>query len=398
MIRNSKRPFKTDVGKGAKTIQAQKVQLTRAIDPGYSKGNNDAVAILPILDLDRNSTDPVIVKPLNSLNHTRRPESSMTNHNYDTGSEIDHNRDMLTLAVSYTILGRLEPWKEYFVDYFSRNIATELVPFDDGRNGWRYIVLPLAHLDDLVMDTVLSAAAFHFAGNVNNQILHPDTLYQSAIRKLRERQDLTIYDMEGQRSILLSLLVILVTAMVNGRPDFRTAFGLLEAAVNAIGGETALMADESGIFIIRQLHKYQRYISPLLSWEKGVARLSQSIPASSNKEWEEFAFYYQTHPHSQDSWSLVYSLHEQACNIYVTRALERPQCLPRVDLVSRFISTLDNLPSGSPGTHILPWMIFMAAAESSDLIQQQYFEQVLLRSYERNGFANILMAIWTASL
>lgn len=137
----------------------------------------------------------------------------------------------------------------------SRNIAPELVIFDDERNGWRYIVLPLAHQDDLVMDSVLSAAVFHFARNVNNQILNPDVVYQRAIRKLRQRQDLTSYDMERKQSLLVALLVLLTTVMVNGYPDFRTVFGLLEAGVSAAGGESIFMSNELGNFVIQQLYK-----------------------------------------------------------------------------------------------------------------------------------------------
>ena len=107
----------------------------------------------------------------------------------------------------------------------------------------------------MVEDTVLSAAAFHFATNVNDQFLKPTAVYQRAIRNLRLRQDLTSYGMVGKQTILLSLLLLLVAAVVSGSSDFRTIFGLLEACLQALGGEESISQGELGTFVIWQIHK-----------------------------------------------------------------------------------------------------------------------------------------------
>lgn len=142
-------------------------------------------------------------------------------------------------------------------------------------------------------------------------------------------------------------------------------------------------------------NRYHGYISPLLSWEKGVARLSQLMPLSytGKSGWQDLASYWKAHPDFQESWPLINDLHEQACNIYITRALAPLESRPRMDLVNDFINTLDSIPSSSPGAHVLPWTIFMAAAECSEPVQQRYFERFLLEFHKRNGFANIVMAI-----
>lgn len=138
----------------------------------------------------------------------------------------------------------------------SQRIAADLVLVDDHRNGWRFLVLPIAQQDQLVEDTVLSAAAFHFATNVDDRFLRPNAIYQRAIRNLRTRQDLTSYDMVKNQSILLSLLVLLVAAVVSGSSDFRTIFSLLEACVHALGGEDSISHGELGTFIVWQIHQY----------------------------------------------------------------------------------------------------------------------------------------------
>lgn len=130
-----------------------------------------------------------------------------------------------------------------------------MVAIDDHRNGWRYLVLPIAQEDDLVNDAVLSAAAFHFTMNISAQFLEPVAVYQSAIRKLRLRQDMTCYNVLEQQKILLSLLVLLVAAVVGGSSDFRTIFGLLEGGLYALGGEERLSHGALGRFVVWQIRK-----------------------------------------------------------------------------------------------------------------------------------------------
>lgn len=126
---------------------------------------------------------------------------------------------------------------------------------DDHDNGWRQLILPVAHSDALVMDAVLSASAFHFAVNVGSSLCEPMRYYTQAIRTLQQRQDLTIFNHDGRHSIFLALLVLLVTVMINGYSDFPLILKLLESALVAIGGEDQLSIDEIGQFLKRQIRK-----------------------------------------------------------------------------------------------------------------------------------------------
>lgn len=130
-----------------------------------------------------------------------------------------------------------------------------MVVIDDHQNGWRHLVLPIASLDSLVMDAVLSASAFHFSANVDDRRYSPDAIYAKTIQKLQERQNLQAQDTTGKQMVLLALLVLLATVMVNGGPDFSTILNLLESALEAVGGEEAAMQGELGAFVIRQIRK-----------------------------------------------------------------------------------------------------------------------------------------------
>ncbi|OCT44675.1 hypothetical protein CLCR_05755 [Cladophialophora carrionii] len=265
----------------------------------------------------------------------------------------------------------------------SNHIAAELVVIDDHQNGWRYLILPIAHLDELVREAVLSASVFHFCANVAEKVFDPNIIYGNAIRRLRQRQNLEVYDTSGKQTVLLALLVLLATVIVNGSSDFPTVFNLLEAALTASGGEAAVE------------QRFRGYAAPFLSQERGVTRLS--LTASGGQEaadgWDCFKSYYALHPEYNQQMSLIYDLNQQACDIYVTRASMGLNGLPSPEPVAKFIRTLELLPPSSPGEHILVFAIFIVASESVLPEHQQYFTNVLLRHHQRNGFANILTAL-----
>ncbi|EXJ55454.1 hypothetical protein A1O7_08381 [Cladophialophora yegresii CBS 114405] len=286
-------------------------------------------------------------------------------------------------------------WQQYCLLHFSNHIAAELVVIDDHQNGWRYLILPIAHHDELVREAVLSASVFHFCATVEEKVFDPNIIYNNAIRGLRQRQNLDAYDTSGKQTVLLALLVLLATVIVNGSSDFPTVFNLLEAALTASGGEAAVEAGELGVFLVRQIRKFRGYAAPFLSQERGVTRLS--LTASGGQEaadgWDCFKSYHALHPEYNQQMSLIYDLNQQACDIYVTRASTGLNGLPSSEPVAKFIRTLEMLPPSSPGEHILVFAIFIVASESALREHQQYFTNVLLRHYQRNGFANILTAL-----
>lgn len=135
-------------------------------------------------------------------------------------------------------------------------------------------------------------------------------------------------------------------------------------------------------------------MSPHLSLEHGVNRLNQSITKPYQCDgWDDIRYDCHPYPNFANSWSLIYTLNEQACNIYVVRALSGVGTPPRVDLVDEFIETLKLVPEDSPGMYLIPFTIFLAAAESSQPLQQEFFQNALLKHSQRTGFANLPVAI-----
>lgn len=132
----------------------------------------------------------------------------------------------------------------------SENIAPKLVAVDDQLNGWRCIVLPMAHQDDLVRDAVMSASTFYesFARHGWHDI-NPEHTYQGVIRGLRQRQNLLSQTKPERQGVIVTLLLLWATVMVNGFSDFRTIHKLLEGAWSVVkdGG--------LDIFLTRQVEK-----------------------------------------------------------------------------------------------------------------------------------------------
>jgi hypothetical protein len=141
-------------------------------------------------------------------------------------------------------------------------IAPEMVVIDDNHNGWRHAILPMAQSNEIVMNAVMAAAAYHLAGSIGNEtvsqaLIDPSLLYESAIQGLQQRQQLTNQDFETQQAVILSIVVLLTAVMVNGCTDFPIMFQMLVSALDAIGGEAtfAELGGEVAEFSIRQIRK-----------------------------------------------------------------------------------------------------------------------------------------------
>jgi len=149
-----------------------------------------------------------------------------------------------------------------------------MVAIDGPHNGWRYLVLPIAHTDDLVVNSVLAVSALHISVNEakkNNipslasqisqgpSVFRPDSksdrLYMRAILGLQQRQHLVLCSESERHTVLLAILILLVAVMVTSSDDFPTLFRMLLSALDAIGGENGLGGGELAQFLIRQIRK-----------------------------------------------------------------------------------------------------------------------------------------------
>ena len=130
-----------------------------------------------------------------------------------------------------------------------------MVVIDGAHNGWRDLVLPIAQRDELVMDAVMSASAFHYYVNFGECVYAPSSHYMRAINRLQKRRNLAICDTEGAQRIVLAILVLLVTIMINGSSDFPVLFKLLQLALDAMDNQDDLFEGEVGEFLKQQIQK-----------------------------------------------------------------------------------------------------------------------------------------------
>lgn len=163
----------------------------------------------------------------------------------------------------------------------SEHIAVEMVAIDGQHNGWRHLVLPIAHTETLVLSAVLTAASFHLASQshcrsskylslekplpftstaptalqaVSHACPEPTQIYIRTIMDLQARH-LESISQTAKHSTLLTILTLLVAVMVTGSDDFPMLFRLLESAVEAMGGEESLGNSELSRFILRHIFK-----------------------------------------------------------------------------------------------------------------------------------------------
>ncbi|KAH7153269.1 fungal-specific transcription factor domain-containing protein [Dactylonectria macrodidyma] len=306
----------------------------------------------------------------------------------------------------------VSPQQRFLLLYFSKHIAYEMVAFDGLHNGWRHLVLPIAHIDTLVMDAVLSVSAFHLSvtkskeENVQSlrssvwplrQHANADCLYARAILGLQQRQQLANCDTSTRHSVLLAILVLLTAAMVTASEDFPVLFHMLESGLATIGGEDGLGNGELAQFMMRQIRKMRVYAAPLLSEQHGLHTLSSQ--AHMAQLFDCLHHCSQQRPENATVVAHITNLVEQAHKIYLQQAF--PNSTPDLSIhsasdsisrVERFKTTLQSFPSGT-GEQVLVWSIFIAASDCVLEEHRLFFEDLLIRCYLRSGFVNILRGI-----
>ncbi|KAI1408026.1 hypothetical protein F5Y13DRAFT_114925 [Hypoxylon sp. FL1857] len=286
-------------------------------------------------------------------------------------------------------LDHVAPWQRFLLQHFSDCIAPEMVIIDDCNNGWRHLVLPLACTDKLVMCSVLAVAAYHFSQRVNGQYLvAPTKLYSRTIHELQQRRNLCNCDIDTRYRIIVTLVVLLVSTMVNGSSDFVIVFRMLQSALGFVGGEETLAASERDIasFSAKQIRKMRVYASPFISQDAGISAVSTQAHHCWDEQELELYHY--------DSLPLISALRNLAFEIYLQQAsMETDNFMILPDLLLRFRLILESFPDDIKGEHVLIWPVFIAASASHIPEQRTYFAKFLKRHFLRSGFANIRKAL-----
>lgn len=134
-------------------------------------------------------------------------------------------------------------------------IAPQMLSIDDASNGWRYMVLSVAVSDDVVNSATLAAAAYHASLKSSGFSLVAQRSYTKAIKGLQERRNLESHDKIVNCYNILTILILLTSAMVTGTSDFVPLFKMLKSAITTVGDEDGLGSAELSKFLVRQVRK-----------------------------------------------------------------------------------------------------------------------------------------------
>ncbi|KZL72719.1 acriflavine sensitivity control protein Acr-2 [Colletotrichum tofieldiae] len=247
----------------------------------------------------------------------------------------------------------------------------------------------------MVMDAVLAVSAFHVSGTaIGQHAINPDRLYARAISQLSNRKNLVGWNSETNQLVILVIVVLLVSVMVNGLPDFPIVFQMLESAIDAVGGDEVLAeGGEMGEFLLRQIRKMRVYAAPLVSEDAGV----DAIVYHAQESFDCLYYYHGLYPDHCLTFGLIADIRQHAFNMYLRRVLpddsELKPAASSDELIKSFRKSLESFPEGTLGEHILIWPTFIAALECRTQEQRLFFECFLLRQYHRNRFMNIPKAL-----
>merc|ERR1711939_304891 len=285
--------------------------------------------------------------------------------------------------------------------YFSNNIAQEMIAIDDQFNGWRHLVLPITFQAEPVMQAVLSASAFHIAARYGNMSLTAQVVYSKAIKELGRNSDLTKCGGLSLNYNILSILVLLVSVMINSSVDFPILYNMLARAVDAVGGEDGLGVGELPDFLRRQIRKFRVYAAPLISEKLGV----EAIQNHGSQALDCLRHCSLRHPEYSLAISNIQDQIFQAFQIYLHQAAGDIDQKTSIQLVERFRRTAEAYPSGCcSAEHVLIWASYIVAAASTLPEHQSYFCHRLRKFHMGNGFTNtlkgldVLSTVWGRSL
>ncbi|KAL2402886.1 hypothetical protein ABEF95_014676 [Exophiala dermatitidis] len=157
---------------------------------------------------------------------------------------------------SIAVLYPLPSWQRLLLSYFSDHIAPVMQAIDDSRNGYRALILPIAESDALVLNAVLAASAYHVSQKISSMLPTARRMYTVTIRSLIQRaKPKTGNEPNLDEHSILTIFVLLISAMITGEPDFKLIFGMLKSTLQAIGDETVLGSSDLGQFLLRQIRK-----------------------------------------------------------------------------------------------------------------------------------------------
>ncbi|RMY66608.1 hypothetical protein D0863_08316 [Hortaea werneckii] len=299
----------------------------------------------------------------------------------------------------------LKPGISHLFNHFSSTIASIMVTFDRGSNGYRNIILPLAHQDELVQRAVCVVSAFHIGR-------HDPSLYATAeagrtaiITKLSQSSRHKEHANEVfNLSTLVTLLVLLVGEMVTGSTEFNHLYSMMTALLQ---GSDILQAASPSVeaFLMQQVYpgrmmqlaldivdmvlRFQLFVRPLLDPAPGAVMLEGNI----KQHLDFITCFSECGPWYSAQVSCLEGAVQLAKDIYLEdyNGEHHPNaCHIRLE---RLRDMTSSITLATPGMHALVWPYFVAAASSRSQRHRDYFVFKLREIHQKTPMNNIIIAI-----
>ncbi|KAI0882500.1 uncharacterized protein GGS22DRAFT_45295 [Annulohypoxylon maeteangense] len=287
----------------------------------------------------------------------------------------------------------LDPRTRLYFLHFAVHISHFMVVFDDEENGYRHHVLPMAHSNPLVQRAVCVVSAFQLSAK-HPRLRPPAEVVRAELIRGLSRAAAVNPDLS--EAAWATLLLLTVADLITGHEDVSSLITILNTFIDARGPpkESAGALEKFLYFQSSVLGFFTRPFSPPGPRPLPPRRLLNHPVAT-------FEAYTQSlHNCAKHEAPPVYKggspfpLYEEAFRlageIYTTRmeSTRRAGDCMRAHVL-RIRAVCEQIDPAAQGTHVISWPIFVAAMESGDDGDREYFAGALRRIWERCGYVNI---------
>ncbi|KAK0389165.1 hypothetical protein NLU13_2740 [Sarocladium strictum] len=280
--------------------------------------------------------------------------------------------------------------RRYLFHHFSEYIASKMVIYDWGGNGYRDIILPIACQDETVGRAVCAVSAFHLGTNAQHMLATAEATQHAVLTKLlRDTVDLNpsrVFSLSAWAAIV----VLLVGDTITGSTNYIMLLEMLKHFVSSAATDSS-MPTNAKLFLLQQTKMFELFSSAATNERNGLEILSGPI--------EPYLDFFATYPAlvrdepRYTNMQLIRSAIMASCRLCVKRMMnERSYTCPREELEA-LKDTISSLDPGVEGEHALVWTCFVAAAESVQPDHREYFSDRLASLYGCTRFGTILQAL-----
>ncbi|RMZ07548.1 hypothetical protein D0860_05065 [Hortaea werneckii] len=288
----------------------------------------------------------------------------------------------------------LKPGISHLFNHFSSIIASIMVTFDRGTNGYRNIIPPsltkMSLFNELQDPTLYATAEAGRTAIITK-------LSQSARRNENANDVFNL-------STLVTLLVLLVGEMVTGSTEFNHLYSMMTALLQ---GNNILKATSPSVeaFLMQQVYlgrmvqlardivdmalRFQLFVRPFLDPAPGAVMLEGNI----KHHLDFITCFSDCGPWYSAQVSCLEGAVQLAKDIYLEdyNGEHHPNaCHIRLE---RLRDMTSSITLATPGMHALVWPYFVAAASSRSQDHREYFVFKLREIHQKTPMNNILIAI-----